>query len=61
MEEELKRLIAEGKVIPFVGAGVSKEAKDSNGNNIFPEWKDLLKLLADGLEDNDKQIITRYA
>lgn len=27
MEEELKRLIRENKVIPFVGAGVSKAVK----------------------------------
>ena len=30
-QEELKRLISENKVIPFVGAGVSKDVKDKDG------------------------------
>ena len=32
--------------------------KDSNGNQMFPDWVELLKLLADGLDDNDKSIIS---
>ena len=57
MENRLKDLIAQGKVIPFVGAGVSKDVKNIKGTQIFPDWKDLLKLLADGLSDDDAQII----
>ncbi|MDP2851152.1 MAG: tetratricopeptide repeat protein [Sulfuricurvum sp.] len=50
MEEELKRLLRENKVIPFVGAGVSMEIKDKNGNQLFPSWTELLKKFAYNLE-----------
>lgn len=43
MEEELKRLIRENKVIPFVGAGVSKAVKYKNGEDAFITWKELLE------------------
>ena len=45
MQEELKRLISENKVIPFVGAGVSKEIKYKTGENAFVNWKELLEIL----------------
>jgi len=45
LEEELKRLIAGNKVIPFVGAGVSKEIKYKTGENAFVNWKELLEIL----------------
>lgn len=45
MEEELKRLISENKVIPFVGAGVSKDVKYKNGEKAFVNWKELLEIL----------------
>ena len=32
-----------GKVIPFVGAGVSLAVKDAQGNALFPSWKQLLQ------------------
>ena len=43
MEEELKRLISENKVIPFIGAGVSKAVKFKNGEDAFIDWKELLE------------------
>jgi len=45
LEEELKRLISENKVIPFVGAGVSKDVKYKNGEKAFVNWKELLEIL----------------
>jgi len=49
MQEELKRLISENKVIPFVGAGVSLAVQKkgyTQDNSIFFNWTDLLKALA---------------
>lgn len=50
MEEELKRLLSEKKVIPFIGAGVSMAVKDQKGQQLFPSWPELLKKLAFNLE-----------
>ena len=55
MEEELKRLIAENKVIPFVGAGVSKEIKYKTGENAFVNWKELLEILNKKVTDENKR------
>ena len=55
MEEELKRLIREKKVIPFVGAGVSKDVKDKDGKNIFVNWKELLDILNQKVNDENKR------
>jgi len=60
IENELKRLIEENKVVPFVGAGVSMSVVDDNGKQIFPSWVDLLKRLSDSLDDNDQQIILNF-
>lgn len=60
MEKELKKLIEENKVIPFVGAGVSKAVKSRDGVDVFPDWGELLHKLADGLNENDTQIIKNY-
>jgi len=60
MEQELKKLIEENKVIPFVGAGVSKAVKSCDGVDVFPDWGELLHKLADGLNENDTQIIKNY-
>ena len=35
MQEELKRLISENKVIPFVGAGISKDVKNKDGKKLI--------------------------
>lgn len=50
MEEELKRLLGENKVIPFVGAGVSMAINDTNGKQLFPNWAKLLELLTNNLD-----------
>ena len=55
MEEELKRLIAENKVIPFVGAGVSKEIKYKTGENAFVNWKELLIKLNEKVSNQNKK------
>jgi len=60
MEKELKKLIEENKVIPFVGAGVSKAVKSCDGVDVFPDWGELLHKLAEGLNENDTQIIKNY-
>jgi tetratricopeptide (TPR) repeat protein len=55
LEEELKRLIREKKVIPFVGAGVSKDVKNKDGKNIFVNWKELLEILNQKVNDENKR------
>ena len=53
MEEKLKRLIEENKVIPFVGAGVSKSVKLKNGKDAFIDWKELLQCFLNDISDKD--------
>ena len=38
-KKELKKLIAQNKVIPFIGAGVSMAVQDKSGSNAFLSWK----------------------
>lgn len=52
---EVKKLIAQNKVIPFVGAGVSMSVKNKNGHNAFFSWKHLLEKFADKLEELDQK------
>ncbi len=48
---DLKKHILEGKVVPFVGAGVSMAVlSQKDKKRIFPTWIGLLNILADGLE-----------
>ncbi|WP_171017436.1 SIR2 family protein [Aliarcobacter thereius] len=55
MEEELKKLLQNNKVIPFVGAGVSLAVKSKGSdNNLFLGWKQLLEFFANELEKYDK-------
>jgi tetratricopeptide (TPR) repeat protein len=54
-KEKLIELIKEGKVIPFVGAGVSMAVKDKSGKELFCSWKELLKSLANEIEDENKK------
>jgi tetratricopeptide (TPR) repeat protein len=49
----LKRLEA-GKVIPFVGAGVSMAVRSTAGERVFPSWTELLDKAADRLERENK-------
>ena len=53
MEKRLSQLIAENKVIPFVGAGVSKDVKYKDKSNVFYNWKELLEILIKNIEDED--------
>jgi len=55
LEEELKKLISENKVIPFVGAGVSKDVKYKNGEKAFVNWKELLEILNQKVNDENKR------
>lgn len=43
-----------GKLIPFVGAGVSKSITKKVGGTLFPDWKELLELAAVTLEAEQK-------
>ena len=56
MIDELIKLIAENKVIPFVGAGVSKNIKYKDSSNAFFDWKELLSKLSSELEDENQKI-----
>lgn len=40
--DDLKRSLLEGRVLPFVGAGVSMAVKNVAGGSLFPDWKGLL-------------------
>ncbi len=53
----LEDRLREGKVIPFVGAGVSMPVLDSEtGERLFPSWRELLERSATRLEEeNDGQ------
>ena len=55
LEEELKRLITEGKVIPFVGAGVSMAIRDRDGKSLFPSWSGLLESFIHIIENECRQ------
>jgi Tfp pilus assembly protein PilF/cold shock CspA family protein len=50
MENELKKLIKEKKIVPFVGAGVSLSiTKKESEERMFLSWSELLNELANGL------------
>jgi tetratricopeptide (TPR) repeat protein len=55
LEEELRRLISENKVIPFVGAGVSKDVKYKNDEKAFVNWKELLIKLNEKVSNENKK------
>ena len=44
----------EGKVIPFVGAGVSMSVSDKQGNRLFPSWVKLLERAGEKLKQENK-------
>lgn len=47
--ESFKKGLVEGRVIPFVGAGVSRAVLNREGKPLFPNWKELLLLAANRL------------
>jgi hypothetical protein len=53
--DDLKEGLMTGRVIPFVGAGVSIAVTDGTGANpLFPSWKQLLHCAADCLDRQAK-------
>lgn len=49
--ETLKKRLREGKVIPFVGAGVSMSVREREGGGpLFPSWREMLERAAGRLE-----------
>ncbi|HEY4308371.1 MAG TPA: SIR2 family protein [Pirellulales bacterium] len=46
--------LRDGKVIPFVGAGVSRALLDIDGMPLFPTWSELLDRAADRLDKEGK-------
>ncbi len=59
----LKDKLSEGKVIPFVGAGVSMAVKEKGtANRLFPSWKELLERAANQLDaeqNTDDAVLVR--
>jgi tetratricopeptide (TPR) repeat protein len=53
--DDLKEKLKAGKVIPFIGAGVSMSVEDKEGNPVFPSWKGLLERAVQALRDSDKE------
>ncbi len=52
--ESLKQALREKRVIPFIGAGVSRNVKDKAGNALFPDWPTLLRNTVDKLKAEGK-------
>lgn len=46
----LRQRLREGKVIPFVGAGVSMSVRGRDGGPLFPSWREMLERAAGRLE-----------
>ncbi len=57
LEKELKKLISENKVIPFVGAGVSMAIRDNEDNKVFPSWHRLLENFIPHIEKTTTQTV----
>jgi hypothetical protein len=51
----LEEALRDGRVIPFVGAGVSMAVERSGGGRLFPSWKQLLLDGAAHLEEEKKK------
>lgn len=52
--QQLEQSLKDGKVIPFVGAGVSMSVLDHSNKTLFPSWKVLLMEAAERLENDGK-------
>ena len=51
----LQNSLRAGKVIPFVGAGVSMSVlNDATGERLFPSWRELLERAAERLQEDGK-------
>ena len=49
---QLLTALRDGEVIPFVGAGVSREVRELSGEPLFPSWPELLSRAASLVEEN---------
>ena len=58
--ESLKTALSKGRVVPFVGAGLSMSVNDKNGNPLFPSWGSLLEDAAEKLESEKKTLVANY-
>jgi tetratricopeptide (TPR) repeat protein len=52
--QKLEESLKQGKVIPFIGAGVSMTVLAQSGQPLFPSWKALLIAAAKRLEEEEK-------
>ncbi len=52
--KSLERAVAQGRVIPFAGSGVAMALRDSEGNQLVPDWRALLDAAADRLDDEQR-------
>ena len=52
--DDLRQNLLAGRVIPFVGAGVSMAVTDRAAKTVFPSWKELLSSAADCLDLQQK-------
>jgi len=52
--QQLRENLREGRVVPFVGAGVSMSVLDGNHKPAFPSWRELLVAAADRLDNETK-------
>ncbi|MDQ3714379.1 MAG: tetratricopeptide repeat protein [Acidobacteriota bacterium] len=55
LPDNFKTKLTERKVVPFVGAGVSMNVKDKDGNSLFPSWGNLLLASAEKLKNDGKE------
>jgi len=52
--QQLEQSLKDGKIIPFVGAGVSMTVLNQLGERLFPSWKELLMEAAERLKNDGK-------
>jgi Cdc6-like AAA superfamily ATPase len=57
LPDSLKNRLANGEIIPLIGAGVSMSVKTKQGEKAFPSWPELLTNAADKLEAEDRQLV----
>jgi hypothetical protein len=53
----LIEFLANGEVIPLIGAGVSMSINTTKGEKAFPSWPELLSNAAEKLEKEDSQLV----
>jgi hypothetical protein len=62
--QSLQESIKSKRLIPIVGAGVSKSIKNKQGEQVFPGWAELLELAANELkkqaENNKAQLVESF-